>query len=410
LPYGKSAISGTKSLILLASILVIVVIVVSLLNFYLYRSRLEKFEAEKIENLFEGEVDFAEVAKNILNGRADVAYVKLVDESGVLEESFGNGDGIEIEEITVVAPDNKTITVGFKTFLDQGFIIYTSLLSILVGSVVGGILLLILIKSSSDENNSLERLISALRRVSNEDFSTRLEIDESLQDDVTMIRVYDNFNQMVKRLQMRGKVQEVEEPGNFQPKVVVSEDEETSKLRGVTAFVTKISNFNDLSAKDDTVGFATFLTEYRKKASTIISDYNGTIEALLQEEIVALFNAPDEQDKPELRAVCAAVEVLQVLASMNKQRKHDGKEAIGGKIGIVVKPIQFYIKSGIPRGVKNVITEARDISTNAGLWKIMVSEGIYEIIRDHVEVKGISEGDKLLYSIVSVEEGIVNIG
>jgi len=409
LPKRKLAISSTKSLILLASILVIVIVVVSLLNSYLYSSGIEKFEAEQIETLFKGEADFAEVAKDILNSRTDVAYVKLVDESGVLEESFGGSDEIGIKEILLSAPDNKTIKLGVKTFLNQRFIIYTSLRSILVGLVVGGILLLIFIKSSSEDNTDLERLISAMKRVSSENFSTRLEIDESMQDDVTMIRVYDNFNQMVTRLRMKGKVKESEEPTNFEPKVVVSEDEGTMQPRSVTAFVTKISNFNELSSQDDTVGFSTFLTEYRKKASSIISDYHGIIEALLQEEIVALFNAPDEQDKPELRAVCAAVEVLQVLASMNKQRKHDGKEAIGGKIGIVVKPIQFYIKSGIPQGVKDIITEAREISENAGLWKIMVSEDIYETIRDHVEVKGISEGDRLLYSIVSVEEGIVSI-
>jgi len=391
LPKRKLAISSTKSLILLASILVIVIVVVSLLNSYLYSSGIEKFEAEQIETLFKGEADFAEVAKDILNSRTDVAYVKLVDESGVLEESFGGSDEIGIKEILLSAPDNKTIKLGVKTFLNQRFIIYTSLRSILVGLVVGGILLLIFIKSSSEDNTDLERLISAMKRVSSENFSTRLEIDESMQDDVTMIRVYDNFNQMVTRLRMKGKVKESEEPTNFEPKVVVSEDEGTMQPRSVTAFVTKISNFNELSSQDDTVGFSTFLTEYRKKASSIISDYHGIIEALLQEEIVALFNAPDEQDKPELRAVCAAVEVLQVLASMNKQRKHDGKEAIGGKIGIVVKPIQFYIKSGIPQGVKDIITEAREISENAGLWKIMVSE------------------DRLLYSIVSVEEGIVSI-
>jgi len=171
LPKRKLAISSTKSLILLASILVIVIVVVSLLNSYLYSSGIEKFEAEQIETLFKGEADFAEVAKDILNSRTDVAYVKLVDESGVLEESFGGSDEIGIKEILLSAPDNKTIKLGVKTFLNQRFIIYTSLRSILVGLVVGGILLLIFIKSSSEDNTDLERLISAMKRVSSENFS-----------------------------------------------------------------------------------------------------------------------------------------------------------------------------------------------------------------------------------------------
>jgi hypothetical protein len=49
------------------------------------------------------------------------------------------------------------------------------------------------------------------------------------------------------------------------------------------------------------------------------------------------------------------------------------------------------------------------LSGNAPLWKVIVSEGVYGTIKDHVEVKEIPWGNQQLYSIVSVEEGIINV-
>ncbi len=70
----------------------------------------------------------------------------------------------------------------------------------------------------------------------------------------------------------------------------------------MTVFVAKIADFQELSTTLDAAEFNSFLADYRKAASSIISNYGGVIEALLKDEIVAFFNAPEEQNKPELRA------------------------------------------------------------------------------------------------------------
>jgi len=209
--------------------------------------------------------------------------------------------------------------------------------------------------------------------------------------------------------QLRRKDETVKEHSGFQPTMVVSDGGEHAKLRRVVAFVAKISDFKELSTKLGSAEFASFLTEYRKAASSIISDYGGVVEALLQNEIVALFNVPDEQDSPELRAICAAVEVLQVLANMSRRRKIEGKSMISGKIGIEEKALQFYTESGIPQSVKEVIALARGISENAPLWKVIVSPQVYECVSNHVEVNEIPVGNGKLFSIVAVEEGAVQL-
>jgi len=405
----KLVISTTKGLVLLTIIILVISAALSVFNSYLYTKRFEKLEIKEIKALFENEVDFPREAKNLLQSRSEVAYVKLKNESGVLEESFGTENGEGINDVEINTPENKIIVVGLKRVLDKDLIISNVVWSVLIGVGLVLIFLVLFIQLSSDQSQNLERLISAMKRVSPDNLDMKLAINESVQDEVAMIRAYDSFNQMMNRLKRKGRVPEADETINFQPKVLISETEEKSNWRDVTALVTKISNFENLLTQIDSVEFTNFLTEYRKTASSIVSDYNGTIEALLQEEIVALFNAPDEQDNPELRAVCAAVEVLQVLASMNKKRKGDGKDPISGKVGIAVRPIQFYDQAGIPQGVKEVISEARMLSGNAPLWKVIVSEGVYDTIKDHVEVKGIPWGKEQLYSIVSVEEGIINV-
>lgn len=404
-------ISTTKGLVLLTTIILIISAVLSVFNSYLYTKRSEKLELTKIKALLENEADFSRVAKSLLQSRSGIAYVKLKNEDGSLEQSFGTDNGEGINDVEINTPENKIVVVGLKSVIDKDLIISNAIWSVLIGVGLVLIFLVLFIQLSSDQSQNLERLISAMKRVSPDNFDMKLAINESVQDDVAMIRAYDSFNQMMSRLKRKGRASEGDESINFQPKVLISEAEDKSNVnvRDVTALVTKISNFENLLTQVDSVEFTNFLTEYRKTASTIVSDYNGTIEALLQEEIVALFNAPEEQDNPELRAVCAAVEVLQLLANMNKKRKADGKDPIGGKVGIAVQPIQFYGQAGIPQGVKEVISEARILSGNAPLWKVIVSEGVYDTIKEHVEVKGIPLGSEQLYSIVSVEEGIISV-
>ncbi len=217
-----------------------------------------------------------------------------------------------------------------------------------------------------------------------------------------MIRLFEGFNQMIEQL----KRKEEAKSSTFEPVVVFEKKEE--KLRQVTAVVARVSDFEKISSTLEPAEFSSFLTDYRKSASDIISNYGGTIEALLQEEIVALFNVPYEQDKPELRAVCASVEILQMLANMAKKRVEEGKKAVGGKVGVGSKGILFHVDAEIPEDVKDVISITRDICKSAPLWKAFISEDTYTAVRGHVEAKEIkTKNGAPSFSIVSVEEGVV---
>ena len=76
----KLVISTTKGLVLLTIIILIISVVLSVFNSYLYKKRFEKLEINEIKALFENEVNFSTVAKNLLQTRSEVAYVKLKNE------------------------------------------------------------------------------------------------------------------------------------------------------------------------------------------------------------------------------------------------------------------------------------------------------------------------------------------
>lgn len=396
---------GTKSGLMLILIVVVISAVVAIFCSYFYSSRVLEYKAHEIETLFKDGNDFSGTAKNVLNVRPDVAYLKLLDENGILKESFGGEGGEGIKEFELRTADSNTIMLGVKEFANKNLIFYSLLWSVLIAGVLGGICSFAFSFFSSDQSVYFERIVTSMKRVSRGDFSAKLDIDESMYSDVAMMRVYESFNQMVD--QLKRKEESAREPQSFQPTVVVSDSKEQAKLRRVTALVAKISDFEELSTKLDSIDFTSFLTAYRKAASSIISDYGGVVEALLQDEIVALFNVPDEQDTPELRAICAAVEVLQVLATMSKQRKVEGKDAISGKVGIDEKPLPFYTEPGISQNVKEVITLARGISGDAPLWKVIISPEVYRRVSKHVEANELSLNHGKLFSIVGVEEGVI---
>ncbi len=401
---------GTKAkeCIVISLILIILSAVVSLFNSYFNSSEFFEYQAREIEKLFEGRKDFTVLARDVLNARSDIAYIKLLDKNGIIIDSLGKESFIGIKKFNFPTVDENTVIVGLREMGNKTFIFHSLLWSVVIGAFFSVVsILTILIFFTRDQNTYFERVINAIKRVSRGDFTARLDIEKAIEKDVLMIRLFESFNQMVDQLRRREET--ARETQRFQPTVIISEKKEEARLRMVTALVAKISGFEEVSGRLGTAEFSSFVTEYRKAASSIVSDYGGVIEALLQDEIVALFNVPDEQDKPELRAVCAAVEVLQVLGSMNRKRVVEGKDPIKGKIGIGAKAVQFYSVSGIPQGVKEVVNLAREISKDAPLWKVLVSSEVYKLISDYVDAKEIEVKQGTSFSILAVEEGVIQL-
>ncbi len=398
--------------VVLAFIFVLISVLISLFNSYYFTTTITEQRGQELAQLFNtAGKSFGDVSKEILNSRPDIVYIKLLNPEGVLLESYGGEETESLEIVPITTPENNTIVLGV-TGRDWRSLVLSSLMwSALIGVAVSVVFIFILSLFSSGRNDSMEKLISAMKSVSRGDFSgARLEPESS--DDVATIRAYETFNQMVDRMKRRTDTEEELPP--FQPQLISSRDAEededegiVSRPRNVTVVVAKIADFQELSNTLKPAEFNSFLADYRKAASTIISNYGGVIEALLKDEIVAFFNAPDEQVNAELKAVSSAVEVLQLLASITRERKAEGKAAISGKIGIGMKSVPVYEDSNMPHGVKEVTDIARRICTVSPVWRVIVSADVYAIVKDSVEARELKLGNDSYYSIVGVEEGVI---
>ena len=389
-------------------IFILVAVAIAVFNAYYYTTTIKEQKAQELTLLFsDPDKSFADTAKSILNTSPEIAYIQLLDADGVLKESFGTENGGELEVFPITTAGNETIVMGIMTTDYRSLVLSSVLWSSLIGLGVSIILLFIFSFFNGSRTDSLEMLINGMKNISRGDFRARIGSADS-SDDVNVIRAFETFNQMAEILGRKDFDEPAEEP-LFQPTLIESDEEEMeqAKSRDVTVLVAKIADFQDLSTTLDSSEFNAFLADYRKAASAIISNYGGVIEALLKDEIVAFFNAPDEQNKPELRAVCSAVEVLQLLASITRERKIEGKTAISGKIGIGTKTLSVYEQSGLPHGIKQVTDIARRISTVAPIWRVIVTADLYQTLGDYVEARELKLGDESYYSIVGVEENAI---
>ncbi len=396
--------------LVLAFIFILISVLISLFNSYYFATTITEESGQELAQLFNTTgKSFADTSKDILNSRPDIVYIKLLNPDGVLLESFGGEESETLEIVPITTPENNTIVLGVAGRDWRSLVLSSLMWSALIGVAVSVVIIFILSLFSSGRNDSMEKLISAMKSVSRGDLSGA-RLDPESSDDVATIRAYETFNQMVDRMKRRVDTEEDLPP--FQPTLISSHDEEeeegiVSKPRNVTVVVAKIADFQELSNTLKPAEFNAFLADYRKAASAIISNYGGVIEALLKDEIVAFFNAPDEQVNAELKAVSSAVEVLQLLASITRERKVEGKAAISGKIGIGMKSVPIYEDSGMPQGVKEVTDIARRICTVSPVWRVIVSADVYAIVKDYVEARELKLGNDSYYSIVGVEEGVI---
>ena len=398
--------------IILAVIFVLVSVLISVFNTYYFSSTIKERKAMDYSRIFEDSAgNFAETAKSALNSRPNIIYVKLLDENGVLLESYGIENGEELEIFPITTPENKTIVLGLTAESDKSLILSSALWSALIGLGICVILLFIFSLLSDEKSEAPEKLISAMKSVARGDRTVKLDTSDAL-DDVTMIRAYEAFNQMVERLRTREEFEEREATA-FQTKLIETENSAAEQedrmpgLRNVTVLVAKIADYQELSATLDPSEFNMFLADYRKAASAIISNYGGVIEALLKDEIGAFFNVPEIQTKPEVREICSAVEVLQHLAGITRERKLEGKTAISGKIGIGLKPLKSYKDSEVPQVIKQVTDISRKISEVAPIWRVIISQDVYDIVSEYVEARELKLGSDSYYSVVGVEEGLI---
>jgi adenylate cyclase len=123
---------------------------------------------------------------------------------------------------------------------------------------------------------------------------------------------------------------------------VVSGKVEVAKggeLRETTVLFSDIRGFTSMSESRDPQEVVDMLNEYFEQMVDVVFRYEGTLDKLAGDEIMALYGSPVRHPDDPIRAVHTALDMLEVLEQWNKEREAQGKVAVHIGIGINSGPV-----------------------------------------------------------------------
>ena len=104
--------------------------------------------------------------------------------------------------------------------------------------------------------------------------------------------------------------------------------------RQTTVLFSDIRGFTSMSEDENAQVIVDMLNEYFELMVEVVFKSEGTLDKFVGDEIMALFGAPVSHGDDAIRAVRTAIEMLEVLAELNRQRAIKGDPEIRIGIGI----------------------------------------------------------------------------
>ena len=153
----------------------------------------------------------------------------------------------------------------------------------------------------------------------------------------------------------------------------------------VTILMSDLRGFTHLSEKRDPHEMVLHLNRYLEKMSEIILKYDGIIDEIIGDAILAVFGAPESHDNDPERAVACAIEMQNSLNLLNRSAGSQGFPPMEMGIGINTGDVivgnigsELRMKYGI---VGATVNEASSIESNTIGGEILIGE----VTHTHVE-------------------------
>jgi adenylate cyclase len=156
----------------------------------------------------------------------------------------------------------------------------------------------------------------------------------------------------------------------------------------ITVFFSDIRGFNSMSEGMEPQELLNHLNEYLSAMSEVVTQYNGTLDKYVGDEIMAFWGAPKPQREHAILACKCALKQREVLAELNAGWPEHKRIRIGIGIntGIMTAGLMgSRMKSEYSLTGDNVNLGARleGINKEYGTM-IIVSESTYQLVKDHV--------------------------
>lgn len=280
-----------------------------------------------------------------------------------------------------------------------------------------GILLLLMVSLFVARSlaRPLRRMAEATAKVVEGDFSIDLS-DIRSRDEVG--RLATAFTQMTKGLKQRDFIRDTF--GRYLTKEVVNRLLETKdglqlggESRELTIMMSDIRGFTAVTANMTPEQVITFLNRYLSRVVEILLDYQGTIDEIVGDGILAFFGAPETLEDHPARAVACALKMQLAMDEINPLNEAEGLPHI--EMGVAVNTANVVVGNiGSERrskyaavGSQMNFTGRMESYTVGG--QVLVSPSTYKKLSHilevkneiHVEMKGMTE-KVTLYDVIGI--------
>jgi len=151
--------------------------------------------------------------------------------------------------------------------------------------------------------------------------------------------------------------------------------------RTVTVLMSDLRGFTSLSESRDPRQMVQLLNQYLERMSTIIIHYDGIIDEIIGDAVLAVFGAPEPHDNDPERAVACAVEMQNSLDGLNRELADQGFPPLEMGIGINTGEVilgnigsHLRMKYGI---VGDTVNRASRIEANSLGGQVLLGETTY---------------------------------
>ncbi|MCR4690035.1 MAG: adenylate/guanylate cyclase domain-containing protein [Lachnospiraceae bacterium] len=202
-------------------------------------------------------------------------------------------------------------------------------------------------------------------------------------------------------------VEEIAKKGNFEIKL-------GGENRDIAVLFVDIRGFTTMSEALEPEKVVEILNEYLALTTKSIFDNGGTLDKFVGDATMAVFNSPFDVEDYEYKAVCAAMDIVKGGQELEKVLLEKYGRCVGFGVGVhcgraVVGNVGCEFRMDFTAIGDTVNTAAR-LEANAGKGQVLISDVLYERLKDRISVneigriplKGKSNG-VMVYEVTQVE-------
>jgi class 3 adenylate cyclase len=176
-------------------------------------------------------------------------------------------------------------------------------------------------------------------------------------------------------------------------------EKKETKIQGekkdISVLFTDIRGFTSITEKSEPWASVNMLNMYLEHMTEHVTKNNGTLNKFIGDSIMALYNAPTDNEDHIFDAIKTALGMKQELKKLNKTLKEKGLKEI--KMGIGINSGKAIIgnigtnKRMEYTAIGNTVNVAERLEENATADQILISKQTYNKIKDRINVKKIGE-------------------